>query len=381
MLKVLMVSSLPVDFSQIRGGVESAVINLLTGLSKLKINIHVISLPTNHKYQVTKKFSENISIHYMPAGFMKNNLYDYLIHGRRETKYLIDSFQPDIIHIQGTGPQLMLLKHKNINNIIVTQHGIMKEEIKYQIGLKKTIQFFLKSIIETAYLPKLKNIIFISDYNKKFVALNLLKNSIKIPNAINYNYFKTIQSKFVLNKIIYVGAINKRKGLINILEALQLLKNRNITFDLDIIGGFTSNIYKDFINNYLNSHTIQANINFHGWQSHDYISNIMKLNCIFVLPSYQETLPVSIAEAMAAGLVVIANDVGGISEMFIDKYSGFLYKKNNINELVKILEKLYNNSTLINDISLNAKTYAKKLYSPDNVAQCTLDFYTKVFKH
>lgn len=380
MLKVLMISNLPTDLSQIKGGVESAVINLLTGLSKLRISVNVISLQTNIKYSVTMKFSENISIQYIPAGFLKNYFYYYLIHGRRETKKIINFSQPDIIHLQGTGPQLMLLKYKNIINIIVTQHGIMKEEKKYQIGLKKFIQFHIKSIIETIYLPKVKNIIFISEYNKKFVSRSLLKNSIKIPNAINYNYFKINQSKNVLNKIIYVGAINKRKGLINILKAIQLLKNKNIIFDLDIIGGFTNNLYKGSVEKYLHSHSIKTNVKFHGWQSHDYISKIMESNCIFILPSNQETLPVSIAEAMAAGLVVIANDVGGISEMFIDKYSGFLYKNNAINELVKILENLYNNSTLLGEISANAKALATKLYNPDIVAKTTLAFYNKIHK-
>lgn len=383
MFKVLMISNLPTNLSQIRGGVESAVINLLTGLSKLSIKIQVVCLHTNLKYLVIKKFSENISIHYLPTGFIKNNLYDYLIYDKRETKNIINSFQPDIIHIQGTGPHLMLLKHRNINNIIVTQHGIMKEEKKHQLGLKNKIKFGFKSIIESIYFKKIKNIIFISNYNKNLLNNNQLKkilNSKNIPNPINSLFFSFQKDKRNVNRIIYIGSINKRKGLINLLKAIQILKNKNIHFHLDVIGGYTSNSYQNLINIYLSSNFIKPNIKFHGWQSQEYIGKMMTENNIFVLPSYQETLPISIAEAMAAGLVVVANNIGGISEMIINNKTGFLYKDNDFKELSYILEKLYNNRKLSQLVSSNAKFHAKQLYSPEIVAKSTYKFYQKVLK-
>ena len=378
-----MISTLPVDLSKIRGGVESAVINLLAGLSELKINIRIVSFPTNLKYHITKKFSENIYIHYVPSGFIKNYLYDYLIHGMKEIKNIIDSFKPDIIHIQGTGPQLMLLKHKKINNIIITQHGIMKEEKKYQVGLKNRIKFEFKSIIESIYLREIKNLIFISNYNKDLLNNNQLKkiiNTKNIPNPINPLFFSFKNDILNINKIIYIGAINRRKGLIDLLKAIQILKNKNINYHLDIVGGYTSNSYQNIINTYLAAHFIRPNIKFHGWQSQEYIGKLMAENAIFVLPSYQETLPVSIAEAMAAGLVVIANDVGGISEMIINNNTGFLYKDNNFKELSNILETLYNNQKRILLVSSNAKLHAKQIYSSKNVAKSTYEFYQKVLK-
>ncbi len=383
MLKVLMLSNLPIDFSQIRGGVESAVINLLTGLSELRINIRVISLSAGLKDKVTKRFSENVSIHYIPDRFIKNILFDYLIHGRREIKNIIDSFQPDIIHIQGTGPQLMLLKHKNANNIIVTQHGIMKEEKKYQLGLKNKIKFGFKSIIESIYLKRIKSLIFISNYNKNILTNKQLKNILNtknIPNPINPIFFNFQNGTKKANRIIYIGAINKRKGLINLLKAIQILKKKNIDFHLDVIGGYTNNSYQNLINTYLSSHFIKPNIKFHGWKSQKYIRKIMTENTIFALPSYQETLPVSIAEAMATGLVVVANNVGGISEMIINDKTGFLYGDNDIKELSYILEKLHYDKKLIQLVSSNAKLYAKQLYCPEYVAKSTYNFYQKVLK-
>ena len=46
--------------------------------------------------------------------------------------------------------------------------------------------------------------------------------------------------------------------------------------------------------------------------------------CCLVLPSFQETLPVAIAEAMAAGVPVVASAVGGVPEMIEEGKSGYL---------------------------------------------------------
>jgi glycosyltransferase involved in cell wall biosynthesis len=381
MLKVLMISNLPVNINQIRGGVDSAVINLLTGLSKLNIRLDVISFPANVQIKITTKFSKNISIHYIPTEILKNTLYNYLVYGRRTIKTIIDSFEPDIIHIQGTGPQLMLLKHKDHNNIVVTQHGIMKEEKKYQIGLKNKLKFGFKSIVESLYFTKIKNLIFISKYNKNLLHHNQIKmltNTENIPNPINSKFFDVKSGAKRLNRIIFIGALNKRKGLINLLKAINLLTNKGVDFHLDVIGGYTNNSYKNIIDNYLSTNSIDSNIKFHGWQSQEYIRKMMSVNTIFVLPSYQETLPVSIAEAMAAGLVVIANNTGGIAEMIADNKTGFIFSDNNIDELSIILEKLYSNKKLIQLISKNAKLHAKQVYSSNNVAKTTYDFYQKV---
>jgi len=377
-LKILMISSLPMDLSQIKGGVESAVINLLTGLSKLNIAVQVVNYSSSSNSKINTNFSKNIAIQYIPAGIIKNYIYDYLIRGRRSIKKIINTYQPDIIHVQGTGPQLLLLKYSKYKNIVVTQHGIMQEEKKYQIGLKDTLRFHVKSIIETIYLRKVENIIFISDYNKNLYKDANLKFTTNIYNAINSDFFHKNKSQKALNKILYVGAINKRKGLINVLKALNMLKLRGMYYKLEIIGDFTDKGYEDLIKNYLESSIIIDDIIFHGWQPPRNIIQIMQKNSLFILPSYQETLPVSIAEAMAAGLVVIANDVGGVSEMLIEKHSGFLYTNNNLEELIKILANLYNNPVLVNDISINAQLHAKKHFHHDVVALQTVEFYQKI---
>mgnify|MGYP000339040713 CR=1 FL=1 len=62
-----------------------------------------------------------------------------------------------------------------------------------------------------------------------------------------------------------------------------------------------------------------------SWLGHrDDARKIMRMLDVFALPSLEENLPLSILEAMACGVPVVATSVGGIPECVVDRQTGFL---------------------------------------------------------
>ena len=114
------------------------------------------------------------------------------------------------------------------------------------------------------------------------------------------------------NKIIYVGFINNNKGLLVLLHALKCLKDENFDIQLNVVGVFTDKNYEQHIIQYIKDNKLNNNVIFHGWKNHFELSAILQEMDIFILPSKAENLPVSIAEAMASGKIVISTNVGGI---------------------------------------------------------------------
>ena len=179
------------------------------------------------------------------------------------------------------------------------------------------------------------------------------------------------------NKLIYVGVINNRKNIYTLLNTLKSLIQNGIYFTLDVIGDFTDEEYRNKILTFVNNNDLDNYVTFKGWISQDKLLGIMADVDILVLSSFQETLPMVIAEFMSAGKVIVSSDVGGIPEMIKDKNDGFLFNLKEPDQLVNILERLYNNDELISFISTNAKQSASKKYLCENVAKKTIEFYNE----
>ena len=74
----------------------------------------------------------------------------------------------------------------------------------------------------------------------------------------------------------------------------------------------------------------------------DNVEDYLALSDIYIHPSYREGVPRSVLEAMALEKIVIASRIRGAIEIINNNKVGFLYKKGNINELVKQIIKVSN---------------------------------------
>ena len=79
-----------------------------------------------------------------------------------------------------------------------------------------------------------------------------------------------------------------------------------------------------------------------GWVDGEKKENLLKKSQLFVLPSYNEGLPIAILEAMSYGIPVISTDVGSISEVVKDNETGFLIKPGEAESLAKAIIKVIN---------------------------------------
>jgi glycosyltransferase involved in cell wall biosynthesis len=383
-MKVLMISSLPINLNSIQGGVDAVVVNLLKGFGYFpEVKILVLSLGKSD-YRKTVKYSDNITIEFLTRkSQFGGNLFNYFFQARKDVQDYIRKFNPDIVHMQGASPILFCLLGLNKRNLVITQHGIMAEEINYQNSKVDRFKFWFKMLVERYYFPRFTNYTFISNYNQRFLE-QLNKNHYNgklIYNPVNPIFFDLkIRSHFE-KRILYVGVINARKNLLCLLKAILKLKKKIDGLKLDVIGGFKDESYKNLIFSFIKDNNLEDDVNFLGWKSQSELLELYKEVDLFVLPSLQESLPVSIAEAMAAGRPVIATDVGGISEMITCEKSGFIFKSNDTEELKNYLFKFCNDNGAYSYFAKFAREEAMRKFHPKNVAFQTIEFYKEILEN
>ena len=183
--------------------------------------------------------------------------------------------------------------------------------------------------------------------------IKIFNNAVKIPN-LNVTWNK----KEI--KVLFLGVLIKRKGVDDLIEAIKILeqkniiKNRNIKF---IIAGTGKEEYK--LKEKAKLYKLENCIDFVGWVNGKEKEKLLKESQVFVLPSYNEGLPVAILEAMAYGIPVISTNVGSIEEV-VNNDNGFIIKPGSINDLAYSIEKLTENEEKWNKKSnLSRKTICK----------------------
>ena len=382
-MKVLMISHIPEKLDNITGGVESVTVNLIYGFSTLDVELSVISFRKEVKKKYIFKFAPNITIYYFPFRFIKSIKLYFLLFGSSIINKQVKILEPDIIHLQGNGSSLLLLLKLKNKNVVITPHADLRGEYVNFTTIKKKINHRIVIFIEHFVMRKFCNFIFISEYLKTILynkkVLGQINSQAVIYNPVNSIYF-SVKDNEQMNRlnILYIGAISKLKGLIDLLKSLSELKAKGIIYYLNVVGGFNNDAYKDLIMSTINVNNLNSQITFFGWMSQKSICELMNNNGVFVLPSNQESLPMSLIEAMSSGKLVIATDVGGISEIVKNEITGYVYKKNDIRQLSSILEKLYYNPLLYLNISQKARIYAKDNFSPSMICQKTKYFYSSI---
>jgi glycosyltransferase involved in cell wall biosynthesis len=382
-MKILMISHIPINLDNITGGVESVTVNLLYGFSNLDVDLTVISFRKEVKKQYIFEFAPNIRIYYYPYRFIKSTKLYFTLWGSFIIYKQVKLIMPDIIHLQGNGSSLLLLLKLNNQNIVITPHADLKGEYLNLITLKQKINHKIVIYIEHFVMKKITNFIFISEYLKKILHNKRVFGQINcqavIYNPVNPIFFLVKENELInrLN-ILYLGVISKLKGLIDLIISLGELKAKGIIYHLNIVGDFNNDRYKDLIMSAIKENNLESQIVFVGWISQKRIAELMDYNGVFVLPSNQESLPMSLIESMSSGKLVIATDVGGISEIVNNEVTGYIYKKNDIKQLSSILEKLYYNPLLYLSLSHNARLFAKDNFSPSMISHKTKCLYSSI---
>lgn len=195
-----------------------------------------------------------------------------------------------------------------------------------------------KVIVNSIWNKSDATIVLSEEWKEQFNKIFHLNNLIVVNNGIDTEQFISARCDVIKNRYIFLllGHLGKRKGTYDIIDAVARLHKKYPELKVIMAGDGEVDKVKELVN----KKKLQSNIEVVGWVDFEGKIEIMKKIGTILLPSYNEGLPMTILEGMAAAKVVISTNVGGIPEVVKDGINGVIISPGNIDALCEAMEKV-----------------------------------------
>ena len=398
------------EFLPTWGGVGIYSVELIKNLCKDKdLDIHVITPKRGPNYdpaKISKFFDNKITIHNISKandGFFYNFMFQLSV--LKNFQKLNKKHKFDIVHSANLVhmPDIYL-KFKKIGiPSVTTVHTTLKSQshvngkrklekgyCKKSMVERMTVMYYpVIKILEKIYLRRTTNLITVSNWIKGFVKgknnsqnIKLIHNGVDINrfspknNALDRKKLKFLEEIKHVNKpiILFCGRLMALKGLKTLIDSMkQVLEKEDACFVFAGTGNI--NMWEKLIKS---NNIPKANYKFLGYVDYEKIHHLYSKADVFVLPSFTESCPLTVLEAMSSRLPVIATKVGGTPEMIKNNKDGILIQAGNVNELSKNIVKLLKDDALRKRISKNARKKVEKEFNTKLMAMETKKFYKDI---
>ena len=258
--------------------------------------------------------------------------------------YRLWTARPHIVHIHGASRASFYRK-----SIFILMARLFNRKILYHHHGGEFMLFFheegnpFKRWVIRWLLRRTDRIITLSQgWKERFLSIDDTLDITVLPNPVAIPSLVPVGSHSHRVRMLYLGKLSKEKGVDDLVSAAIRLKREIDAFDVVFYGNGDR---APFVRR-CRDEGMESHISFHGWIDGVQKSDAFLHADIFVLPSYNESMPMGILEAMAYELPVVATSVGGIPDMVEDGVSGFLVAPGDIEALADRLARLISDEPL-----------------------------------
>ena len=204
--------------------------------------------------------------------------------------------------------------------------------------------------------------------NKKALTIN-------IPHSVDTNIFSPLTHKpHKKLKVLFVGRIDKNKGIHYLLDAISKLDQSKFEFTLVGKGSLESEVI---------SASKEYPIKYLGYiHNKKQLAKVYSSSDIFILPSYktkswEELFGIVLIEAMSSGLVCVTTDCVGQREIIDNNVNGMLIKQRDSRSIVNALNTLYSKPKLRINLGRNARETVMNYYDVKIVSRKWINILSK----
>ena len=379
------------------GGIGTYVYQLAHGLTKKGHDVSVITQAMDEKDRIYK--DKKVSVYRIKdqkvpfkgftriSNLLTNNWFSYYWHSRSVFKQINEIIKKegefDIIESPlWSGESLAYNKNINAPLLVRLQTPIFKSQEIVEKAPDLTLEAVEQQCLKKATLiPSISKSVG-TLIQKKY---NLSENKIRV-SYLGMDCPKLKKPLFKNNsfKLLYVGRLERRKGIIEFIDALNEILSGNKKITLDIVGNDIPQapgdiLFKEYFSKTVNKN-LQKRVRFHGYVTNAKVKNFYKYCDVLIAPSRYESFGLIYLEAFSYGKPVIGTKAGGIPEVVKNNKTGLLVGINNSKEIAKAVLKIFENINLRKELGENAFKDVRTNFTVDRMVDKTLDIYNEAIK-
>jgi glycosyltransferase involved in cell wall biosynthesis len=369
-----MLGDYPRDPQHIGGGVEAITLYLLRGLQQFRdLDLHMITLHSNVPTQTVSH--GGITVHYIQPDYRLNalTLDAYHQHLLRRKLYAL---QPDVTHTHITGTYPLAAAGAGFPMVLTLQGIRWREMTLWRNWRSRLYGRWIVARQERASVRKAEYVIASSPpYIRKEFGPLIRGEIFDIENPVKEDFFH-IERRAQPNRILFAGHISVRKAVLELLEAVEWLRARVPDIQVRLAGRTSIDaVYTERVRVFIRNHNLQEHVHLLGSLDEASLLDEYARCAFLVLPSRQETAPMVIGQAMAAGVPVVATRVGGVDYLVKDGHTGFVVEFGDIQGLAAAMSRLLGDASLQVRMGRAGQAEAHRRFRAEVVARQTRAVY------
>ncbi len=345
---------------------------LLQGFAQLSATeIHVVSC-IQRPMRSPEKLADNIWFHTLlvpKIGWLRTGYQGCI----RTARNFLNELQPDVVHGQGTERDCSISAVFSGFPNVMTIHGNMR--LVAAVNRARPFSFeWIAGRLEAFTIPRSDGVVCITNYTQDAVR-NLARKTWVAPNAVDQRFFETTRAPLEVPTILCVGHISPRKNQNALIRALDPLADR-LAFKLAFLGEASpadrySAEFFDLINT-------RPWCEYAGFANREELQERLAGAHVVALPSREDNCPMVVLEAMAAGVPVVAANVGGVPDLIEANVTGFLCDPDSADSMRQAVASVLEDPEAAQVIAQRAKHYALVHFHPHAIAQKHVEIYHEV---
>ncbi len=206
-------------------------------------------------------------------------------------------------------------------------------------------------------------IVLSNSWKEYFTGIGVPEDKIVIlHNIAAYPTQMDVEKKENEVRLLFMGEIGERKGVFDLLRAIS---EHQQEFEDKIELRIGGNKQEEKLMSVIIGNGLQEFVKFEGFVTGEKKIDLLNWANVYILPSFNEGLPISILEAMSYKMPIISTPVGGIPEV-VDGSNGVLVTPGASDEIYVAISKYVKNPELI-EIHGNSSFDKVQTYMPDYV--------------